>query len=95
MEQESPEKVDNHSAEIVAHILAGPGERGWFADMERALEHDTPERVLKTVEEIYAQHGDKLKDDERSFLERARKWALSSIELRAERNKTFISKPNK
>ncbi|MBI5466353.1 MAG: hypothetical protein HY974_03630 [Candidatus Kerfeldbacteria bacterium] len=62
-----------------------PGERGWFVDMELALKHDTPELVLKTVDEIFAKHGDKLKDDERSFLERARRWAEQGIKLRHER----------
>jgi|GEM_PF-3823412 hypothetical protein len=76
MGQESPENISDYSAE-----------RGWFADMERALEHDTPELVLKTVADIYTKYGDKLRDDERSLLERAQKWAHNSIELRNERNK--------
>jgi len=76
-----------HSSEIpqVEHNENKPKVGEWYAEVERVLEHNSPDRLLAVVSGVVDKHGETLTKDEREFLLRVMKHARTGVKEREER----------
>ncbi len=68
--------------EPVEHTENKPKAGEWYAEVERALEHNSPDRLLAVVSGVVDKQGETLTEDERQFLLRVMKHAKSGVEER-------------